>query len=186
MLTDAQRAALLEAGAGLQPAGLGNKVYRDECCVSFALPQDEGGLYTNLASFLSYAPAYLEFDVAANGGKLYLHQHWVKVPKDAPTHLEDATVVATGGAAKVDEAGAETYSFEDNWVWRKDYSVYVAATKEFIPWPAEDIPEFLATVVTSVLTHDDAYRAAEIASAKVQFVAAVRWSTARNACQHAK
>lgn len=173
-ISDEVKAELAAAAAGLREAGLADKVYRDECVVSFTLPQHAGGLYTNLSTFRTYAREYLAADVAASGCKVYLHQHWVKVPKETPSHIEDAAVVSSGGAAKVTDTGAEVYSFEDDWEWRKDYSLHLPASGTTVPYSEADTPEALAKVVKSVLQHDDAFRAAEIASAKVQFETRVR------------
>lgn len=172
-ISSEQSAALLVACEGLAAPNLSTRVYRDECCVSFTLPQDEGGLYVNLKTFKAYASEYLALDAAATDSPLYLHQHWVKVPKEPTVHSSEDHVQADGGQAAVEADGTETYTFEENWRWRKDYQLYLPSQQALLPFPDDAVPEALATIVNKVINAEDAFRSAELSSAKVDFVVQV-------------
>jgi len=173
-ISSEQSAALLVACEKLSAPNLSTKVYRDECCVSFTLPQDDGGLYVNLKSFKAYAPEYMALDAAATDTPLYLHQHWVKVPKEPTVHSTEDHVQADGGQAAVEADGTETYTFEENWRWRKDYQLYIPSMQALLPFPHEAVPEALADIVNKVINAEDAFRTAELSSAKVEFEVSVR------------
>ena len=50
-----------------------DKVYKDECCLSFDSPYSPGGLYVNLVSLRGYGASYWRQDATKSGAKLYLH-----------------------------------------------------------------------------------------------------------------
>ncbi|GAB0494854.1 hypothetical protein MMPV_006150 [Pyropia vietnamensis] len=60
-------------------------VVADECVLSFDTPESSAGLYTSLASWRSYGAGYVGLDVARGGpgAAVYLHQQWVRVPRES-------------------------------------------------------------------------------------------------------
>ena len=65
-----------------------DKVYKDECVMSFETPYSEGGLYVNLNSWQGYGRAHVGRDVERSGSKVYLHQRWKQVLKEEPAATE--------------------------------------------------------------------------------------------------
>merc|ERR550514_900815 len=79
---------------GIRVAGAYDKVFNDECLLSFDTPYSAGGLYVSLRSYQGFGADYVALDQQRTGNSLYLHLSWKKVPKaveeaaaekDAPT-----------------------------------------------------------------------------------------------------
>ncbi|XP_029694493.1 ubiquitin carboxyl-terminal hydrolase 5 isoform X1 [Takifugu rubripes] len=51
----------------------GDRVHKDECALSFASPESEGGLYVCMNSFLGFGSQYVERHYARTGQRAYLH-----------------------------------------------------------------------------------------------------------------
>jgi len=83
-------------------------VVADECALSFDTPESAAGVYTSLASWRSYGAAHVGLDVArvGPGGAVYLHQHWVRVPR-TPAAAPAAGGDADGDGDSVMQTGAE-------------------------------------------------------------------------------
>ncbi|KAK1862263.1 hypothetical protein I4F81_004837 [Pyropia yezoensis] len=84
---DAALAAINAAAAApsaVRVPTAGDTVVADECALSFDTPESSAGLYTSLASWRSYGAAYVGLDVArvGPGAAVYLHQQWVRVPRE--------------------------------------------------------------------------------------------------------
>ncbi|KAI0495491.1 hypothetical protein KFK09_021792 [Dendrobium nobile] len=63
-----------------------NRIYKNECCVSFDTPKSDGGLYVDLCSFLAFGKEYVAWNYEKTGNPVYLHiQQRIKpVPEDRP------------------------------------------------------------------------------------------------------
>ncbi|XP_008321016.1 ubiquitin carboxyl-terminal hydrolase 5 isoform X2 [Cynoglossus semilaevis] len=51
----------------------GDRVHKDECALSFASPESEGGLYLCMNSFLGFGSQYVDRHSARSGQRAYLH-----------------------------------------------------------------------------------------------------------------
>ncbi|XP_047454683.1 ubiquitin carboxyl-terminal hydrolase 5 isoform X1 [Mugil cephalus] len=51
----------------------GDRVHKDECALSFASPESEGGLYVCMNSFLGFGSQYVDRHYARTGQRAYLH-----------------------------------------------------------------------------------------------------------------
>uniref|UniRef100_A0A3Q3RDY6 Ubiquitin carboxyl-terminal hydrolase n=1 Tax=Monopterus albus TaxID=43700 RepID=A0A3Q3RDY6_MONAL len=51
----------------------GDRVHKDECALSFASPESEGGLYVCMNSFLGFGSKYVDRHHARSGQRAYLH-----------------------------------------------------------------------------------------------------------------
>ncbi|XP_028280205.1 ubiquitin carboxyl-terminal hydrolase 5-like isoform X2 [Parambassis ranga] len=51
----------------------GDRVHKDECALSFASPESEGGLYVCMNSFLGFGSQYVDRHYARSGQRAYLH-----------------------------------------------------------------------------------------------------------------
>lgn len=72
------------------------RVYNDECVLSFDSPYSEGGLYVNLVTLLGYGERYLEHDISKSGSKLYLYSKWLQIPKKVEESKSAPTKLAIG------------------------------------------------------------------------------------------
>ncbi|KAG1365405.1 putative Ubiquitin carboxyl-terminal hydrolase 14 [Cocos nucifera] len=73
-----------------------NRIYKQECCISFDTPRSDGGLYVDLCSFLAFGKEYVGWNYVKTGNPVYLHiqQKRKPVPEDRP--LKKPTLLAIG------------------------------------------------------------------------------------------
>ena len=79
-------------------AGAYDKVYNDECMLSFDTPFSPDGLYVSLSSFQGFGEPYVQLDHERTGNALYVHFKSTRVAKPpAPEKDTDPTRMAIGG-----------------------------------------------------------------------------------------
>lgn len=59
----------------------GDRVHKDECALSFASPESEGGLFVCMNTFLGFGSQYVDRHYARTGQKAYLHITRTRKPK---------------------------------------------------------------------------------------------------------
>ena len=103
-MTDPDEATLEKVRAGMRAikvASAYDKVYNDECVLSFDTPFSPEGLYVSLSSFQGYGQRHVMLDHERTGNALYIHSKWTKVPKEVPSaaeaDLKAPTRMAIGG-----------------------------------------------------------------------------------------
>ncbi|EGZ30642.1 hypothetical protein PHYSODRAFT_349574 [Phytophthora sojae] len=146
-----------------------DRVYRDECVLSFDSALSASGLYTNLRSFLSYGASSLRFDRAgladaqANGA-VYLHQQHARKPKASigSNPSEAPTKLAIGGA------GGFAANAEDKFELEKTLSIVLLGPeqRELARVPLDDaaLPSKLKEAADAVLNHAGNAVTEEVAS----------------------
>ena len=140
--------------SGLQIPSSHDKVYKDECVMSFDSPYSEGGLYVNLKTWLGYGKDYVIGDSKRTGCKLYLHQKWTQVLKEEPSASKDAakpTSLVVDGANNVFD---ETAKFDTQKVNSLVVVMQDGESTTFIPLPSTDLPEFISNVCEGIVKHD--------------------------------
>lgn len=50
-----------------------NRIYKEECCISFCTPRSEGGLYVDLNSFLAFGQEFVLWNYEKTGDPVYLN-----------------------------------------------------------------------------------------------------------------
>lgn len=170
MATSAEQLASVAPRAGI--ARTGDRVYRDECVLSFDSALSPDGLYTNLATFLSYGAPFRRFDPDArrNGTAVYLHQRHTKTlkPKEessvgAESAADAPTKLAIGGE------GGFAVNPDDKFTVTKQHEVVVfdaTGNKELVrvSLSSADVPERIKQSVESVLSHVGSVVAEEVAT----------------------
>lgn len=167
----AEQVAALTAAAGrVRVARAADRVYRDECVLSFDSALSPGGLYTNLRSFLSYGAPYRRFDGDARGNSpaVYLHQRHSKALKEAGGEKEEEkdeapTKLAIGGD------GGFAVNPDDKFTVTKHHDIVVfdvAADKEIarVPLESADVPARIKEAAEAVLNHAGSVVAEEVAT----------------------
>ena len=132
-------------------------VYKDQCVFSFDSPESQGGLYTNLSSFLSFGRDYVKLDHEKSGQRIYLHQKWIRVVDEktdedqgnAPTKM----TLGGDGGFQIDE---EKFHFE------KEHKVVVYPQMLEICYPNSNLPIGVQLSVDAILAMDDASKRATI------------------------
>ena len=83
-----------------------DKVYKDECVMSFDTPYSEGGLFVNLNSWLGFGKDHVGRDVERTGSSVYLHQKWRQVLKgeqESSERQKPSHLIVDGGNNVFDE-----------------------------------------------------------------------------------
>ena len=75
------------------------KVYNDECMVSFDSPFSDAGLYVNMSTYLGYGADHYLADSARSKCQLYVHEKWTQIPIVEPV---DTTISSTEQDTEVD------------------------------------------------------------------------------------
>ena len=133
---------------------LHDKVYKDECCVSFDSPFSDTGLYVNISSLQGYGADYWRADAQKTGNKLYLHEVWTQTLKPK--------VIADNGdeAAPTKLAIGTSDGFnvmESQYDLTKEHALVVlmpSGEATSVPLPNSTIPEFISNVLNGIIAHD--------------------------------
>ena len=130
-----------------------DKVYNDECVVSFDSPFSDNGLYINLISFYGYGADYYLADSKKTNNQIYLHSKWKQVLKEKETSKEGEEVQQQPSKLAIGVEGG--FSLEDHFDIIKTYSLVVIHnnTPITIPLPNADLPDMLIQVLDAVINH---------------------------------
>ncbi|KAG5255067.1 Ubiquitin carboxyl-terminal hydrolase [Salix suchowensis] len=109
-----------------------NRIYKQECCVSFETPGSEGGLFVNVATCLAFVKDYQTRKV---------------VPEDRP--LKKPTHLAIGVDGGFDNNEPE-YEETHNTVILPDYVT--------LPFPSVELPEKVRSAVDAIIMTEGAER----------------------------
>ena len=60
--------------------GAYDKVYNDECVVSFDSPFSDGGLFVNMSTFLGYGVDHYLGDSSKSSCRLFVREKWTQTP----------------------------------------------------------------------------------------------------------
>lgn len=147
-----------------------DRVYRDECVLSFDSALSPDGIYTNLATFLSYGAPFRRFDRDARNNALavYLHQRHTKTLKEKDIAEEkDASSAPTKLAIGGDGGFAVNPDDKFTITKRHDIVVYdVTTDKEIarVPLDSADVPARIKEATDAVLIHAGSVVAEEVAT----------------------
>ena len=127
-----------------------DKVYKDECCVSFDSPFSDAGLYVNLVTFQGFGGDFWRADAAKTGCSLYLHEVWKQVPKASAA--DDAPVTKLAIGVQGGFAGGMGSDFD---VDKHHELVVLTPTGDAVAvaLPTQDLPDLVSSVVEAVIKH---------------------------------
>ncbi|KAL6199239.1 hypothetical protein ACLB2K_029025 [Fragaria x ananassa] len=119
-----------------------NRIYKQECCVSFDTPRSEGGLFVDMNTFLAFGKDYIGWHYEKTGNPVYLHikQNKVLVPEDRP--LKKPTLMAIGI-----DGGFDNNELE----YEESHSIVVLPDYLSLPFPSVELPEKVRLAVDSIL-----------------------------------
>jgi ubiquitin carboxyl-terminal hydrolase 5/13 len=127
-----------------------DKVYKDECVVSFDNSFSDDGIYVNLVTWLGYGKAYFLADSVRSGSLLYFHQKWTQIPKPKETEK------ANDGPQKLGIGVSGGFQLEAEFDIVKDYElVIVNRDGSTVAVPIDDplLPEYLINVLDAIINH---------------------------------
>jgi len=122
---------------------------------SFESPFSPEGLFVNLKSWQGFSIDYVGWDAEKTGtGAVYLLQKWTKVKREeAMSEDAEPASVAIGVVGGF-------LTEEQKWETRKEHFLVLAdaqgASGVAVPFPNDEIPEYVATIATAILTHSGA------------------------------
>ncbi|CAN6694463.1 unnamed protein product [Malus baccata var. baccata] len=132
-----------------------NRIYKQECCISFDTPRSEGGLFVDMNTFLAFGKDCVGWNYEKTGNPVYLHikQTKVLVPEDRP--LKKPTLMAIGVDGGFDNNEPE-YEETHNIVLLPDYVT--------LPFPSVELPEKVRLAVNAILLAEGAERKEQLAA----------------------
>ncbi|KAF3776247.1 Ubiquitin carboxyl-terminal hydrolase 14 [Nymphaea thermarum] len=132
-----------------------NRIYKQECCVSFDTPRSEGGLYIDMSTFLAFGKDYVEWNYEKTGNPVYLHIQETRksVPEDRP--LKKPTLLAIGV-----DGGFESQELE----YEATHKIVVLPTYVELPFPSVELPEKVRLAVDAILMSEGIERKEQITS----------------------
>ncbi|CAN6453307.1 unnamed protein product [Victoria cruziana] len=109
-----------------------NRIYKQECCISFDTPRSEGGIYIDMSTFLAFGKEYVEWNYEKTGNPVYLHIKETRksIPEDRP--LKKPTLLAIGV-----DGGFESQELE----YEATHKIVVLPTYVELPFPSVELPE---------------------------------------------
>ena len=147
-MTDPDEATLAKVRAGMRAikvASAYDKVYNDECVLSFDTPFSPDGLYVSLSSFQGYGQRHVALDHEKTGTALYVHLKWNKVPKEEkPEEKEAPTRMAIGGE------GGFAVDVE-KWEIVKEHALVVMPQKASVALPNPELPEIVIQAANALI-----------------------------------
>ncbi|XP_076897899.1 ubiquitin carboxyl-terminal hydrolase 14-like [Bidens hawaiensis] len=132
-----------------------NRIYKQECCISFHTPSSEGGLFVDMNTFLAFGKDYVGWNFEKTGNPVYLHIKQTKkpIPEDRP--LKKPTLLAIGIDGGFDNQEPE---------YDETYSIVILPDYATFPFPSVALPEKVRLAVDAILIAEGAERKEQIAS----------------------
>ncbi|KAG9452804.1 hypothetical protein H6P81_005708 [Aristolochia fimbriata] len=132
-----------------------NRIYKQECCISFDTPRSEGGLFVDMSSFLAFGREYVEWNYRKTGNPVYLNIKQTKKPEPEDRPLKKPTLLAIG------LEGGFDYHEQD---YEGTYSIVVLPDYVYLPFPSVELPEKVRLAVDAILMAEGAERKEQLAS----------------------
>lgn len=132
-----------------------NRIYKDECCISFDTPKSEGGLFVDMNSFLAFGKDYVGWNYEKTGNPVYLHiKETVKLAsEDRPS--KKPTRLAIGVEGGFDNNGP---------VYEQSYQIVILPDYVTLPFPSVELPEKVRLAVDAVIMNVGAEKKEQVAA----------------------
>ncbi|XP_024959487.1 ubiquitin carboxyl-terminal hydrolase 14 isoform X2 [Cynara cardunculus var. scolymus] len=132
-----------------------NRIYKQECCISFDTPKSEGGLFVDMNTFLAFGKDYVGWNFEKTGNPVYLHIKQTKkpIPEDRP--LKKPTLLAIGI-----DGGFDNQELE----YDETYNIVILPDYVTFPFPSVALPEKVRLAVDAILIAEGAERKEQVAS----------------------
>ncbi|XP_043689178.1 ubiquitin carboxyl-terminal hydrolase 14 [Telopea speciosissima] len=132
-----------------------NRIYKQECCISFDSPKSDGGLFIDMNSFLAFGKDYVGWNYEKTGNPVYLHIKQTKksVPEDRP--LKKPTLLAIGV-----DGGFDNHEPE----YEESHSIIILPEFVSLSFPSVELPEKVRLAVDAILMAEGAERKEQVAS----------------------
>ncbi|XP_057833693.2 ubiquitin carboxyl-terminal hydrolase 14 isoform X1 [Cryptomeria japonica] len=132
-----------------------NRIYKEECCVSFDTPKSEGGLFVDLSSFLAFGKEAVYWNYRKTGNPVYLHIKTRKKPVSEDRPHKKPTLLAIGLEGGFENREPENEEF---------YNIVILPDFVMLPFPSVELPEKVRLSVDGVLAATGAERKEQVAA----------------------
>ncbi|XWS51994.1 hypothetical protein CRYUN_Cryun11dG0029500 [Craigia yunnanensis] len=132
-----------------------NRIYKQECCLSFDSPRSEGGLFIDMNTFLAFGKDYVVWNYEKTGNPVYLHIKQTKklVPEDRPS--KKPTLLAIGIDGGFDNNEPE---------YEETHNIVILPNYVALPFPSVELPEKVRLAVDAILMAEGAERKEQVAA----------------------
>ncbi|AES66750.2 putative ubiquitinyl hydrolase 1 [Medicago truncatula] len=132
-----------------------NRVYKQECCLSFDTPMSEGGLFIDMFNFLAFGKDYVGWNFEKTGNPVYLHVKKTKkpVPEDRP--LKKPTLLAIGIDGGFDNNEAD---------YEETHNIVILPDYVSLSYPSVELPEKVRLAADAILLDAGAERKEQVAA----------------------
>ncbi|XP_059661574.1 ubiquitin carboxyl-terminal hydrolase 14 [Cornus florida] len=131
-----------------------NRIYKQECCISFDTPKSEGGLFVDMNTFLAFGEDCVDWNFEKTGNPVYLHIKQTRKPEPEDRPLKKPTLLAIGVDGGFDNQEPE-YEEKHNIVMLPNYVT--------LPFPSVELPEKVRLAVDTILMTEGAERKEQLA-----------------------
>ncbi|PON86677.1 Ubiquitinyl hydrolase [Trema orientale] len=132
-----------------------NRIYKQECCLSFDTPKSEGGLFIDMTTFLAFGKDCVVWNYEKTGNPVYLHIKQTKklVPEDRPSKKPTLLAIGVDGG------------FDNNEIeYEETYSIVILPDYATLSFPSVELPEKVRLAVDAILRAEGAERKEQIAA----------------------
>ncbi|CAK9160179.1 unnamed protein product [Ilex paraguariensis] len=131
-----------------------NRIYKQECCITFDTPKSEAGLFIDMNTFLAFGKDCVGWNFEKTGNPVYLHIKQIKkpVPEDRP--LKKPTLLAIGVNGGFDNNETE---------YEETYNIVILPNYVTLPFPSVELPEKVRLAVDAILLAEGAERKEQVA-----------------------
>ncbi|KAG8364997.1 hypothetical protein BUALT_Bualt18G0057100 [Buddleja alternifolia] len=132
-----------------------NRIYKQECCVSFDTPKSEGGLFVDMNSFLAFGKDFVGWNYEKTGNPVYLHIKEIQkqVSEDRPS--KKPTLLAIGLEGGFDN---------NDPVYEQSYEIVILPDYVTLPFPSVELPEKVRLAVDAVIMNAGAEKKEQVAA----------------------
>ncbi|GER56538.1 ubiquitin carboxyl-terminal hydrolase [Striga asiatica] len=132
-----------------------NRIYKEECCISFDTPKSEGGLYVDMNSFLAFGKEFVGWNYEKTGNTVYLHIKETRKPVSEDRPSKKPTLLAIGVEGGFDNNEPE---------YEKNYEVVILPDYVTLPFPSVELPEKVRLAVDAVIMNVAAEKKEQVAA----------------------
>ncbi|KAL6538376.1 ubiquitin-specific protease ubp14 [Orobanche gracilis] len=132
-----------------------NRIYKEECCISFDTPKSEGGLFVDMNSFLAFGNEFVGWNYEKTGNPVYLHIKVTQKPVSEDRPSKKPTLLAIGVDGGFDNNDPE---------YEQSYEIVILPDYVTLPFPSVELPEKVRLAVDAVIMSVGAEKKEQVAA----------------------
>ncbi|KMS98384.1 hypothetical protein BVRB_4g093360 isoform D [Beta vulgaris subsp. vulgaris] len=133
-----------------------NRIFKQECCVSFDTPKSKGGLYVDMSSFLAFGEDFVDWNYQKTGNPVYLHiKQTKKVVSEEDRPSKKPTILAIGVEGGF---GSGEPQYEES------CSIIILPHYASLPFPSVVLPEKVRLAADAILLAEGVERKEQVSA----------------------